>query len=156
MAETQMYKEKLKQSREKVFVVLASAVLVLNLILGIFSAKKAFMPEAPSIVSMPPKRDFCYMAFSEILSKKLSEILMEDSLFELVTKDNYAAMRLTGDEKITFIYSADEFCKVITKDKIGLRSFDVFLNEGGSFPYYFKIWKIKEHELFETQNKEGV
>ncbi len=156
MAETKMYIAKLKESRERVLLILASVVLLLNLVLGFFSGRKAFMPQAPLAVSVPPKRDFCYLSFTQILSKNLSPIFIEDSLFDLVSRDSYAAMRLNGDEKISFIYSGEEFCKVIIKDKVGLRSFDVFVNEDGGFPYYFKIWKIKEHELYENSNKGGV
>lgn len=115
----------------------------------IFLFKLSYTREGEWVVSEAPRRDFCMMVAKQLIEKKVSEKVMESGLYSLVTNDNYRALPFTGSEKVSAVWSNDNSCKVLIKDEIGLRSFNYVLNSDGSYPFYYQVEKIKEHELFE-------
>ena len=115
---------------------------------------RTYVKESSWLVSETPRRDFCSMVASQIVQKNVSRILVEEGLFELITRNNYEALPFSGKEKLSGIWSNDKGCKVILKDELGLRSFDFTLEDSGKYPYYWLVTKIREHELFEKENLE--
>ncbi|MGZ3807327.1 MAG: hypothetical protein ACXVCE_04515, partial [Bacteriovorax sp.] len=87
-----------------------------------------------------------------LIEKKLSKKIITESLFGLVTSENYKALYFEGDEKISAIWSSDESCKVLVKTKTGLRSFDYFFDQSREFKYFYKVKKITENEFYEKEN----
>jgi hypothetical protein len=98
------------------------------------------------------QRDFCFMAMTEMIQKKVSPKIINDELYALVKEDNYKNLLLSGKEKITGLWSRQKSCKLLIKDKI-IRSFDLFLEEDASHPFYFLIYRIRENELFEKEEE---
>lgn len=133
--------------------VLANLILFFGLlIVGIIFFRFGYTKEDSWIVSEAPKRDFCSMVARQLIEKKVSPKLLEEGLFNLVTNDNYKALPFTGIEKISAIWSNETSCKVLIKDELGLRSFDYYLNSNGTYPFYYQVEKITEHDIFEKED----
>jgi hypothetical protein len=88
----------------------------------------------------------------QIIDKKLSKEIISESLYELVSRDNYKSLFFEGDEKVNAVWSSEESCKVLVKTSGGLRSFDYFLEKDSGNKFYYKVKKITENELFEKEN----
>lgn len=135
-------------------IVNTAALAIASAILFFFTWKDVFIAESKYTSNEPSKRDFCTMVMDQMIHKKLSAKLVEDALFELVTKDKYATLLLSGNEKITGTWSKSDSCKVMISGET-LRSFDFYLEEEGGYPFFYKVRKITENELFgEEANQE--
>ncbi|HXH74373.1 MAG TPA: hypothetical protein VNJ08_05385 [Bacteriovoracaceae bacterium] len=87
---------------------------------------------------------------NQMIQKKLSSKLLEESLYDLVSRDQYSALLLSGEEKLTGVWSSDEACKVMIRGEVP-RSFDFYLTTSGSYPFYYLVQKITENELFDKE-----
>lgn len=153
MGGIQLFKDKIKD--EKISLLLKFNVLITFILLAISLtsvSKQFFLIEAEGLTLDAPKRDFCALVTIQLIEKNLSNRIITESLFGLVTSDNYKALYFEGDEKISGLWTNDETCKVLVKTKNGLRSFDYYFDQSMEFKYFYKIRKISENELFEKEN----
>ena len=98
------------------------------------------------------KRDFCAMAINQMIHKKLSKKIITDGLYDLVSADNYKNMLFDEGDKVSSVWGGEGVCKVLVKTKDGLRSFDLFLEEGDEPEFHYQIQKIHENELYEKES----
>ncbi|MGZ3789419.1 MAG: hypothetical protein ACXVLQ_12900 [Bacteriovorax sp.] len=153
MGGIQLFKDKIKD--EKISLLLKLNVLITSIVLVILLvrvSKQLFIVEADGLTLDASKRDFCSLVTNQLIEKKLSKKIITESLFGLVTSENYKALYFEGDEKISAIWSSDESCKVLVKTKTGLRSFDYFFDQSREFKYFYKVKKITENEFYEKEN----
>lgn len=114
------------------------------------SNQRDFLIDSPYITSEASKRNFCSAVISQMVEKKLSPKLLELGLYDLVSRDNYAALYLTGKEKIKGIWSNDDSCKVLIHGDY-LRAFDFVLDDSGEYPFHYVVTKITEHDFFDKE-----
>lgn len=114
------------------------------------SHQRDFFIDSPYVTSEASKRDFCSAVMSQMIEKKLSPKLIDEGLFELVSRDHYAALYLSGKEKIKGIWSTDDSCKILIRED-NIRSFDFYLDDSGEYPFHYIVTKITEHELFDKE-----
>lgn len=133
--------------RVNLFLLACSLIVVIWALMS-----RVFVSESGLTDSGPSKRDFCSLITQQMIQKKLSPKLMTDSLFELVTRDNYASLYFSGKEKVTGIWSNDDSCKVLVSGE-SFRSFDLKLEMDGGYPFYYVVVKISENELFEKEEE---
>jgi hypothetical protein len=112
-------------------------------------SQRMFVEEAKGLSDEASKKDFCNLAMNQIIKKKLSVKLMDEGLYDLVSKNDFHEMYLTGAEKIKSIWSDKDKCKIFIKGDGDARVFDFVLSDSGDFPFFYKVQKISEHELFE-------
>jgi hypothetical protein len=126
-------------------------VVICVSILSLFyiSSQRFFIEDAKGLSDEASKKDFCSFAMNQIIKKQLSVKLMEDDLYQLVSKNEYEAMYLTGKEKIKSIWSDLDKCKIFVKGEGEPRVFDFVLTTSSDFPFYYKVQKISEHEINE-------
>lgn len=125
-------------------------IILTTIILLYVCSQRIFITESDLISNEASKRDFCALTMKQMIQKKLSTKLMQQALFDLVTRDNYSTLFLKGKEKITGLWSGEESCKILIKGEV-LRSFDFYLTASGEFPFYYQVKKITENELFEKE-----
>ena len=146
------YKDKvLEGSKRWSLQIILLIFLTMGSLLIYVTNQREFFVSSPYITSEAPKREFCSAVMSQMIEKKLSSKLMEEGLFELVTRDNYGALYITGKEQIKGIWSTEESCKVLIRGE-QLRAFDLYLDNSGQYPFYYIVTKITEHELFDKEN----
>ena len=153
MSGLQLFKDKIKD--EQISLLLKLNVLITIIILAILFfnvSRQLFIVEADGLIYDAPKRDFCSLVTNQLIEKKLSKKIITESLFLLVTADNYKNIYFDGEEKISGIWSSDESCKVLVKTKSGLRSFDYYFDQGKENKFYYKVKKITENEFYEKEN----
>lgn len=148
---SEMFKEKQFEDKILIFLKVITAVVVINSAIAIhYHVKNLFLSPVEGLTEEASKRDFCAMAMNQMIQKKLSKYLIEEGLYSQVIEDNYKAMYFDGEDKVTSIYSGDSSCKVLIHTKEGQRSFDLSLNAESDFPFFYKIAKIHENELYAT------
>ncbi len=153
MGGIQLFKDKLKD--DGLALLLKLNIFISTLFLGAsfyLTGKQLFITESEGLSFDASKRDFCSLVTKQIIDKSLSRHIITESLYELVSRDNYKSLYFEGDEKINAVWSSDESCKVLVKTSDGLRSFDYFLEKNSSNKFYYKVKKITENELFEKEN----
>lgn len=151
-----MFKEKLFE--EKILLYLKVIAIGVALIFGLIFknyTRHLFVTEASELSTDASKRDFCTMAMNQMIHKKLSKMLMEEDLHSQVIADNYKAMLFDQEDKVGSVFSGEESCKVLVQGKDGLRSFDLTLEAGSDFKYFYQIKKIHENELYRQDRPEG-
>lgn len=147
------YKDKILEGSKKWnFQMILIMFITLVLLLLYISHQRDFFVSSPYVTSEAPKRDFCSAVFSQMIEKKLSPKLLDEGLFELVSRDNYSALFLSGKEQIKGIWSSDDSCKVIILGDY-LRAFDLMLDDSGEYPFHYIVTKITEHEFY-TQEED--
>lgn len=150
---TDMLKEKLAEEKLLNYIKVTLVVSVVCLFANVFHrTKHLFVSEAKGLSSDASKRDFCSMAFDQMIHKKLSRKIISNGLYDLVVADNYKNMLFEEDDTVGSVFSSDEACKVLVKTKEGLRSFDLYLEEGDEAEFHYQITKIHENELYEKEN----
>ncbi len=146
-----MFKEKQFEDKILIFLKVISAVVIINSAIAIhYQVKNLFLSPVEGLTEEASKRDFCAMAMNQMIQKKLSKHLIEEGLYSQVIEDNYKAMFFESEDKVTSIYSGENSCKVLIHTKEGQRSFDLSLNAESDFPFFYKIAKIHENELYAT------
>ncbi len=150
---TDMFKEKLVEEKLLNYIKLTLLVTFICLLTNLFHrTKHMFVSEAKGLSSDASKRDFCSMAFDQMIQKKLSRKIITDGLYDLVVADNYKNMLFEEEDTVGSVFSSDESCKVLVKTKEDMRSFDLYLEEGDEADFYYQITKIHENELYEKEN----
>lgn len=153
MGGIELFKNKIKDEKISLFLMINLFVTCIALvILFIDVGKQYFIVEAEGLTLDASRKDFCSLVTIQLIEKKLSPKIITESLFSLVTNDNYKALYFEGDEKISGLWINDDSCKVLVKTKMGLRSFDYFFDQSKEFKYFYKVKKISENELFEKEN----
>lgn len=153
MGGIQLFKDKIKDEKISLLLKLNVLITFILLVISLTSvSKQFFLIEAVGLTLDASKRDFCSLVTIQLIEKNLSKRIITESLFGLVTSDNYKALYFEGDEKISGLWANDETCKVLVKTKKGLRSFDYFFDQSMEFKYFYKIRKISENELYEKEN----
>lgn len=153
MGGIQLFKDKVKDEKISLLLVLNFLFTIIVLVISLFNVtKQLFLVEAEGLTIDASKRDFCSLVTTQLIEKKLSKKIITESLFGLVTSDNYKALYFNGDEKISGIWSSDDSCKVLVKTKAGLRSFDYFFDQSKDFNYFYQVKKISENDLYEKEN----
>lgn len=153
MGGIQLFKDKVKDEKISLLLVLNLIFTIIVLVISLFNVtKQLFLVEASGLTTDASKRDFCSLVTTQLIEKKLSKKIITESLFGLVTSDNYKALYFDGEEKISGIWSSDDSCKVLVKTKTGLRSFDYFFDQSKEFKYFYQIKKISENDLYEKEN----
>jgi hypothetical protein len=122
------------------------------IILLYICSQRIFIVQTDMLSNEVSKRDFCHLVMKQMINKKLSPKLIQDSLYNLITRNDYSALYIKGVEKIVGAWSGDDMCKVLIKGQT-LRSFDFYLTTSGEFPFYYQVRKITEHDLFEEEEK---
>lgn len=150
MAGIQLFKDAL-EDKKTIYSKINLVISILLLILMLFKVKKLFIEEEDGLSTEASKRDFCALSMNQMVQKKLSPNLMSEGLFQLVTKNNYEALYLKGDELVSSVWSSKDQCKVLLKTNEGLRSFDFQLEGSNEFKFYYQITKITENELFDKE-----
>ncbi len=117
-------------------------------------SKSYFLKESELLTFEASKRDFCSLSMNQMIQKKLSSKLMDESLYSQVIADNYSAMYLDEKSKISSILSNEEGCKILLASNNGLRSFDFKLEQDSGYPFFYHIKKIHENELVEKLEEE--
>lgn len=97
------------------------------------------------------KRDFCSMAMNQIIAHKLSNKIITDNLYEIITSDNYRNMPFDDGDSVSEVFTNESKCKVLVKTKAGLRSFDFTLRTSFDESFFYKVEKIFENELVERE-----
>ncbi len=153
MGGIQLFKDKLKDDGLALLLKLNIFISTIFLWASFYlSGKQLFINESEGLSFDASKRDFCTLITKQIINKKLSKEIMTESLYELVSRDNYKNIFFEGDEIISAVWSGEDACKVLVKTNEGLRSFDYFLEKGSGNKFYYKVKKITENELFEKEN----
>jgi hypothetical protein len=148
-----MFKD--KQLENKIFYLLIAiaTIAVINTGLSVhYHVKNFFLSPIEGLSEEASKRDFCGMAMNQMIQKKLSKLLIEDSLYSQVVENNYKAMFFEDEDKVTSVYSGENLCKVLVHTKEGQRSFDLALLAEADFPYFYKISKIHENDLYAKED----
>jgi len=138
--------EQKNEKIDKIIRISSLGILVLNIfIIGIFSAKRSYPDRSPYLSKTAHAKDICYFGIKSILDKEASESYFTEKIFDILKDDPLLPLDFEGDETISslMILSSTE-CKVITKDKRGLRSFMVSLDESTSSPFGSQIKNIEE------------
>lgn len=151
MAGLQMFNDILSDKRSLLYIRINLAISVLLIILGLIKIRPLYLKSEEGLASEASKRDFCVLSMNQMIQKKLSPNLMSEGLFQLVTKNNYEALYLNGDESVSSVWSSQYQCKVLLKTNEGPRSFDFHLEGSSDFKFYYQIKKITENELFEKE-----
>ncbi len=151
-----MFKEKLFEEKILLFLKVIAVATVINFCLLLKShTQHLFIKEVSELSEDASKRDFCSMAINQMIHKNLSKLLMEESLYSQVVADNYKAMLLDDVDKVSSVYSGEDSCKVLVHTKDGVRSFDLILDKGPDFKYFYQITKIHENELSEKESQDS-
>lgn len=148
---SEMFKE--RNFEDKIYFSLKVIMVVVSINIAMafhYQVKNLFLSPAEGLTDDASKRDFCAMVMNQIIQKNLSRHLINESLFSQVIEDNYKAMLFEVEDKVTSIYSGENSCKVLVRTKEGQRSFDLSLNAESDFPFFYKIEKIHENELYAT------
>jgi len=154
MGGIQLFKDKFKDDQISLLLKINLLITTIILIISLFRVgKQFFIVEAEGLTLDASKRDFCSLVTVQLIDKKLSKKIITESLFGLVTNDNYKSLYFDGEEKISGIWASDDSCKVLVKTKTGLRSFDYYFDQSKDFKYYYQVKKITENELFEQENR---
>lgn len=145
------YKDRVMEGAKKwnLQIILIFFAVTAGILIYVTNQRDFFISET-FITSEAPKREFCSAVMTQMIAKKLSPKLLDEGLFELVTRDNYSALYLSGKESILGIWSTDNSCKVLFRQE-HLRAFDLFLDDSGEYPFYYKVMKITEHDFFEKE-----
>lgn len=145
------YKDRVLEGAKKwnLQIILTFFAVTAGLLIYVTNQRDFFISEN-FITSEAPKREFCSAVMTQMIAKKLSPKLLDEGLFELVTRDNYSALYLSGKESILGIWSTDNSCKVLFREE-QLRAFDLILDDSGEYPFYYKVMKITEHDFFEKE-----
>jgi hypothetical protein len=153
MGGIQLFKDKVNDEKLKLMslinIIFTFSILFLLLI---NTSKQLFLVEAAGLTLDASKRDFCTLVTKQLIEKKLSKKIITESLYNLVTEDNYKSLYFEGEEQIAGLWTSDDTCKVLVKTKLGLRSFDYFFDQSKDFKYFYKIRKISENELYEKES----
>ena len=153
MGGIQLFKDKMRD--DGLGLLLKINIVISTIFLGVSFmtlGKTLFISESEGLSFDASKRDFFFFFTKRIIDKKLSKSIITESLYELVTKDNYKDLYFEGDEKVSAVWSGEDSCKVLVKTSTGLRSFDYFLEKDSKNKFYYKVKKITENELFEKEN----
>lgn len=153
MGGLQLFKDKIKDEQISLLLKLNVLITIIILVVSFFSvSKQLFIVEADGLIYDASKRDFCSLVTNQLIEKKLSKRIITESLFVLVTAENYKNIYFDGEEKISGIWSTDDSCKVLVKTKSGLRSFDYYFDQSKENKFYYKVKKITENEFEEKEN----
>lgn len=153
MGGIQLFKDKVKDEKISLLLVLNFIFTIIVLVISLFNVtKQLVLVEAEGLTTDASKRDFCSLVTTQLIEKKLSKKIITENLFGLVTNDNYKALYFDGEEKISGIWSSDDSCKVLVTTKTGLRSFDYFFDQSKEFKYFYQVKKISENDLYEKEN----
>lgn len=151
MVGIKLFQDVLDDKKSSIYVKFNAGVSLILLVLMFFKVKPLFIREETGLSSEASKRDFCALSMNQMIQRKLSPKLMSEGLFQLVTKNNYEALYLNGDESVSSVWSSKDKCKVLLKTNEGPRSFDLHLDGSNDFKFYYQIRKITENELFEKE-----
>lgn len=151
MAGLQMFNDILSDKRSRLYIRINVVISVLLIILALIKIRPLYLKSEDGLASEASKRDFCALSMNQMIFKKLSPSLMSEGLFQLVTKNNYEALYLNGDESVSGVWSSQDQCKVLLKTNEGPRSFDFHLEGSSDYKFYYQIKKITENELFEKE-----
>lgn len=151
-----MFKEKLFEEKILLFLKIIAIGSLINFgILLKGQTKHLFIKEASELSEDASKRDFCSMAMNQMIHKKLSKLLMDESLYSQVVADNYKAMLFNDVDKVSSVFSGEDSCKILVHTSDGVRSFDLILDKGSDFKYFYQITKIHENELTEKESQDS-
>lgn len=151
-----MFKEKLFEEKILLFLKIIAVGSVINFGLLLKShTQHLFIKEVSELSEDASKRDFCSMAMNQMILKKLSKPFVEESLYSQVVADNYKAMLFDDVDKVSSVFSGEDSCKVLVHTKDGIRSFDLILDKGSDFKYFYQIIKIHENELIEKESQDS-
>lgn len=142
---------KLLEEVDARFLIILLAIALVVIIQIYFKTAHAFISPNEGLSKDASKRDFCSMAMNQMIQKKLSKKIITDSLYDLVTANDYKNLYLENEDLVSEVFSGDEKCKVLVKNKAGLRSFDFYLDQGMDEEFYYRIRKITENELVEKE-----
>lgn len=150
---TDMFKGKLAEDKLLNYVRLTFLLSIIGLFAnGCNRTIHYFIKEADGLSADASKRDFCAMALTQMIHKKLSKKIISDGLYELIVADNYKNMFFDDEDNVSAIFTGENSCRALVKTKDGLRSFDLFLEEGDDPEFHYQISKIHENELYEKQS----
>ncbi len=153
MAGINLFKDKLSDVHISLLLKINILITFFILVISLYgSSKRLFLSESEGLTKDASKRDFCSLVTNQLIQKKLSSKLITESLFSLVTAENYKALYFEGDEKISGVWSGEESCKVLVKTQIGLRSFNYYFDQSMDFKYFYQVKKISENELFDKED----
>jgi hypothetical protein len=116
------------------------------------SSTRIFIADSGITSNEPAKRDYCALVMKQMINKKLSPKLMEEGLYQKVVSDGYSALFFEGKEKISGVWAGKKTCKILISGTTP-RSFNFFLTGSSSLPFYYQVTKIREHELFEKEER---
>jgi len=145
------YIRKIKENKEIALItgMILSNFMMIGITLTLMSFKTHYINKSPYTNQAPFKEDFCYQAFQSILDKKAHLHMMSKKIKNTLTLSKYKAMDLNSSEKISYVFTTTKGCKVITKDSIGLRQFDLILEENENHPFYYLLTQIHEEDIQE-------
>jgi hypothetical protein len=134
---------------DKIIKISTLVLLVLNIFfIALTSAKRSFPDRSPYLSKSAHAKDICYFGIKSILDREPSESYFTEKIFDLLKDEPLLPLDFEGDEVISSLITLSKTqCKLITKDKRGLRSFDVTLHESSSSAFGAQIKNIEEQEL---------
>lgn len=122
-------------------------LLLIFMIMAFFALKSHYIKQTPYTSTAPVKTNLCFVVMDSILKKEIHPQMGSKQVKLALRNTSYKALKLNFDEEILHVFDTSQGCKIILKDKIGLRAFDFKLSGSGLNPFYYEVTQITEKDV---------
>jgi hypothetical protein len=137
-------------SKEDFKIYLLIALVIICVILIMCKDSPSMYMFNPNMDKKNLKKTICLEGMKSIVSFKPDEKYLHPKIIDQLNMMGENALDLKDVKEFHPKMHNDELCKIILKDKKGLRSFDVLLGKRTSFLFY-EIVNITEKKLWEIK-----
>lgn len=133
----------LNSGKEFIVIILLSLILIINLFI--------FFSNGPSFIALsgesnkPPLSSFCSLLSDQLMAKQLSPKMVEESVFQALTKSDYSVLEFKGKEKLLGSMAQEKSCVTYIRDDLGVRALFFSLEESSLNHAYYKVTAVKEN-----------
>lgn len=149
----QMFDTDEKNLLEKVapFLNIGTLLILLVVLYFVVSRSKSFPRSSAYLSEDSLKESVCLQGFQSIADKKASDALVSKEIITILEDQNYTNFQVEVKDVFKPVLVEDK-CKIVTRDKLGLRGFMLDLKKDVSYPANYYVDDIEEVKL----GNEGV
>lgn len=134
------WRERLKDNYKEIIVITS---VVLHVLIAFLNSGTRYITQ-DGVSTNPALNDFCNLFSEQLSNKMIHPKLMPDDLYRKLSASNYKVMELSGKERVFRVYSNEDYCGVVLKDELGLRTFEASYSASNTNPFYYLITGISE------------
>lgn len=139
---TSQREEFLEEFKKMIPILIVVAVIQIGL--GFLLKNKTVYVTQTEQSNHPSIPSFCRIFGEQLVSKKVQVGLIHKSIYQPLIAKGYEILEFKGKEAIFNIIERDPGCRIVIKDDLGFRAFDLKIDKSNSHEFGLKVTEFSE------------